>query len=39
MNWISMNQLIVGVILKIANGYEPEDSFLIKNRFKEYMKL
>ena len=39
MNWVSMNQLIVRVILNVANGYEPEDSILIKDRFKEYMSL
>ena len=39
MNWVSMNQLILRVILNIANGNEPDDSILIKDRFKEYMSL
>ncbi len=39
MNSVSMNQLLVRVILNIANGYEPEDSLLIKDRFKAYVDL
>ena len=34
-----MNHMIVRVLLNIANGYEPENSILIKDRFKEYMSL
>jgi uncharacterized membrane protein YfhO len=34
-----MNQLIVRVILNVANGYEPDNSILINDRFKEYMSL
>ena len=39
MNWVSMNQLLVRVLLNIANGYEPEDSILIKDRFSKYVSL
>ena len=39
MNWVSMNQLLVRVLLNVANGYEPENSLLIQDRFNEYMKL
>jgi hypothetical protein len=39
MNWVSMNQLLVRVLLNIANGYEPEDSILIDNRFSKYVSL
>jgi hypothetical protein len=39
MNWVSMNQLLVRVLLNIANGYEPENSILIDDRFNEYVKL
>lgn len=39
MNSISMNQLLVRVLLNIANGYEIENSTLITNRFNEYLDL
>ena len=39
MNWVSMNQLLVRVLLNIANGYEPEDSILIEDRFSKYVSL
>jgi hypothetical protein len=38
-NWISMNQLLVRVLLNIANGYEPENSYLIDDRFNKYIQL
>ncbi|TNV74775.1 hypothetical protein FGO68_gene16630 [Halteria grandinella] len=38
-NWISMNQLLVRVLLNIANGYEPERSILIEDRFNRYSTL
>jgi len=39
MNSVSMNQLLVRVLLNIANGYEVENSTLISNRFNEYLDL
>jgi len=39
MNWISMNQLISRVLINTANGYEVENSFLINDRFSEYVNL
>lgn len=38
-NWVSMNQLLVRVLLNIANGYEAEDSILIDDRFVRYSIL
>lgn len=34
-----MNQLLLRVILNIANGYEPEESFVTTNRNQVYHKL
>jgi hypothetical protein len=39
MNWVSMNQLLLRVLLNIANGYEPENSILIEDRFSKYVSL
>ena len=33
MNWVSMNQLLVRVLLNIANKFEPENSILLENRY------
>lgn len=34
-----MNQLLVRVLLNIANGYEPENSILIDDRYNLYNTL
>jgi len=34
-----MNQLMVRVLLNIANGYELEDTILINNRFAMYQEF
>jgi hypothetical protein len=39
MNWLSMNQLIVRVLLNIANGYETDNSSLIQDRFNTFKKF
>lgn len=39
MNWVSMNQLLVRVLVNTANGYEPEESILVKDRYTEFMLL
>jgi hypothetical protein len=39
MNWVSMNQLLVRVLINIANGYELEHTILIKDRFNVYDEL
>lgn len=38
MNWISMNQLLFRVLLNTANGYEPNSTTLIPDRFNTYVK-
>jgi hypothetical protein len=39
MNWVSMNQLLVRVLVNTANGYEPENSALVADRFAKYLNL
>jgi hypothetical protein len=39
MNWVSMNQLLVRVLVNTANGYEPENSALVGDRFAKYLSL
>jgi hypothetical protein len=37
MNWVSMNQLLVRVLVNTANGYEPENSVLVNDRYLEFV--
>lgn len=36
---IAMNQLLLRTILNIANGYEPESSNIIQNRYLTYQSM
>lgn len=39
MSAISYNQLLMRVLVNIANGYEPENSNLLNDRYNLYHKL
>ena len=34
-----MNRILNRIISNIANGYEPQDDFLLKDRFKVYTEI
>lgn len=39
MSWVSRNQMLLRVQLNIANGYEPDESSIVKDRFSFYKQI